>query len=342
MTGATRPAGLERRYRRLLRWYPRSFRAEQGEEMLAVLMAGAADGQRRPRPKESANVITSALGMRWQAATSRVPDPGWADGLAMFSLAAPLFLLVIDVLEVVLPYRLPENVFSRPFGAAQQIGGLSLLSQRGFDFAAGGQVIIAVLVLLGLRRLALAAIAAAAVYWIVTQYWIPEPLQLFSTGVYLLGGVALIASPDLKGLKGLRGGRHLMRWGHGVALLLIAVAVQISTIRYDMLAGPGRFLLGPGRADTAPYTAASVALAVIAAGLMVVFKLNRYLLLLLAALLYPYVMQLAFSPGASGSDLIGSPTPVHLAVLYLPLLLLAGAAALVAVRLRAGGQPASA
>jgi hypothetical protein len=61
------------------------------------------------------------------------------------------------------------------------------------------------------------------------------------------------------------------------------------------------------------------------------------LLLLFAALLYPYVMQLAFSPGASSSDLIGSPTPVHLIVLYLPLLLLAGAAVFVAVRLRAVG-----
>jgi hypothetical protein len=36
MTGA---AEVERRYRRLLRWYPRPFRAERGEEMLAVLMA---------------------------------------------------------------------------------------------------------------------------------------------------------------------------------------------------------------------------------------------------------------------------------------------------------------
>jgi hypothetical protein len=238
--------------------------------MLAVLMASAADGQRRPRLKESANVITSALEMRWQAATSWAPDPGWANGLATFSLAAPLFLLVIDALEVALPYRPPENVFSRAFGASQQIGGLSLLSQRGFELAAGGQVIIAVLVLLGLRRLALAAIAAAAIFWIVTPYWIPEPLQLFSTGVYLLGGAALIASPGLKGLRSPRRGRHLMRWGHWVALLLIAVAVQISTLRYNMLAGPGRFLLGPGRADTAPYLAASVALVVIAVGLMVV------------------------------------------------------------------------
>ena len=39
---------LERAYRRLLAWYPREFRRENGQEILAVLMAGAPDGQRRP------------------------------------------------------------------------------------------------------------------------------------------------------------------------------------------------------------------------------------------------------------------------------------------------------
>jgi hypothetical protein len=41
-------AHLERAYRRLLAWYPRAFRRENGQEILAVLMACATDGQRRP------------------------------------------------------------------------------------------------------------------------------------------------------------------------------------------------------------------------------------------------------------------------------------------------------
>jgi hypothetical protein len=40
----TDSSGLERRYRRLLALYPRAFRTEREEEMLAVLMAGAAEG----------------------------------------------------------------------------------------------------------------------------------------------------------------------------------------------------------------------------------------------------------------------------------------------------------
>ena len=39
-------AQLERRYRRLLACYPRAFRPENSEEILAVLLACAQDGQR--------------------------------------------------------------------------------------------------------------------------------------------------------------------------------------------------------------------------------------------------------------------------------------------------------
>jgi hypothetical protein len=55
---------LERAYRRLLAWYPRAFREENGPEILAVLMAGARDGQRRPGLAGSADLIGSGLWMR--------------------------------------------------------------------------------------------------------------------------------------------------------------------------------------------------------------------------------------------------------------------------------------
>jgi len=56
--------GLERRYGRLLACYPRAFRREHEQEILAVLMAGADEGQQRPRPGEAANLIKHALWMR--------------------------------------------------------------------------------------------------------------------------------------------------------------------------------------------------------------------------------------------------------------------------------------
>jgi hypothetical protein len=53
----TDQANLERGYRRLLACYPRAFRRENGQEILAVLMACAPDGQRRPGPVLAATMF---------------------------------------------------------------------------------------------------------------------------------------------------------------------------------------------------------------------------------------------------------------------------------------------
>jgi hypothetical protein len=57
-------ASLERGYRRLLACYPRAFRRENEEEILAVLLATAHQDQRRPGPAISADLIRSGLLMR--------------------------------------------------------------------------------------------------------------------------------------------------------------------------------------------------------------------------------------------------------------------------------------
>lgn len=64
------PASLERGYRRLLAWYPRWFRQENEEEILAVLMACAQDGQTRPGLEAAADLLKGALRMRLR------PRPG--------------------------------------------------------------------------------------------------------------------------------------------------------------------------------------------------------------------------------------------------------------------------
>jgi hypothetical protein len=78
----------------------------------------------------------------------------------------------------------------------------------------------------------------------------------------------------------------------------------------------------------------SVGLAAVAAGLAVALRVDRYFLLLLAAMLYPYAVQIAFaasSPDRFNADLIGQPTPGHVTLLYLPLALLTGWTILAAV-----------
>jgi hypothetical protein len=63
-TTTSASSGLERGYRRLLAWYPRSFRKENEEEILTVLLATAREDQRRPSLGESADLIKGAVRMR--------------------------------------------------------------------------------------------------------------------------------------------------------------------------------------------------------------------------------------------------------------------------------------
>jgi hypothetical protein len=61
---ASSSAPLERAYRRLVGLYPRSFRRESTEEIIAVLLATAREGQRRPSLAETADLLRGALRMR--------------------------------------------------------------------------------------------------------------------------------------------------------------------------------------------------------------------------------------------------------------------------------------
>ena len=64
---------LERRYRRLVSCYPRSFRRDSEDEILAVLMACARPGQRWPGPAECADLLASAVRMRMGPGRSSPP-----------------------------------------------------------------------------------------------------------------------------------------------------------------------------------------------------------------------------------------------------------------------------
>ena len=64
---------LERRYRRVLACYPKAFRRESEDEILAVLLATAAEGQRRVGLAESADLIMGAV--RMHLGMSRAPRP---------------------------------------------------------------------------------------------------------------------------------------------------------------------------------------------------------------------------------------------------------------------------
>jgi hypothetical protein len=69
----TEPALLERRLRRVLTCYPRPFRREHEEEILAVLMAGVEDGRWRAGWAASADLIRAAASLWLRGGTPRVP-----------------------------------------------------------------------------------------------------------------------------------------------------------------------------------------------------------------------------------------------------------------------------
>jgi hypothetical protein len=92
--------GLERRYRRLLACYPRTFRREYEQEILSVLMAGAEEGQQWPRPREAADLIKRAVWMclRPRAPRSQ-PTVFWA--VVLMYVCAALRLLGVQTLPAI-------------------------------------------------------------------------------------------------------------------------------------------------------------------------------------------------------------------------------------------------
>ena len=83
---------LERRYRRLLAWYPWAYRQEHEDERLGGLLAGAA-GRRRPGLGDSADLMLGGLRMRARYAARSFPESDLAEALAVVLLLVPVLLL---------------------------------------------------------------------------------------------------------------------------------------------------------------------------------------------------------------------------------------------------------
>jgi hypothetical protein len=92
---------LERRYRRLLAWYPAACRAANADDMLGVALARSAPGQRWPEPGEAVNLIVSGIGERLGG---MLRQPDHRDTAAVLAIAGPLLLAAAAVRTMASPF----------------------------------------------------------------------------------------------------------------------------------------------------------------------------------------------------------------------------------------------
>ena len=106
---------LERAYRRLLACYPREFRHENEQEILAVLMAGAPHGQRRPGLAEAADLIRSGLWLRLRPSVPRSARTVRAAVKLMYAGAAVSTVNLVILLSLTVDIRGSASWLSTPF-----------------------------------------------------------------------------------------------------------------------------------------------------------------------------------------------------------------------------------
>jgi hypothetical protein len=119
---------LERGYRRLLAWYPQSFRRDSEDEIVAVLLSTAEEGQRRVRAAEAADLIRGALRMRLRPAC---PPPRSVRGAVRLMCAGSVAQLAAAVTMIVTAGTVRAAIASQPgLAAVQRSQELSLLTFR--------------------------------------------------------------------------------------------------------------------------------------------------------------------------------------------------------------------
>lgn len=264
---------LELRYRRLLLAYPRGYRQTTGTELLWVLLASASDGQRWPTPADAADLIVHGLLERFRVWRQPDGSPRWQDGMALFSVAAPMLILIIGLLDTT--------------RWASSLPALAL-------YAA-----LAAAARLGWRRTALAVLGLSACYSLLVfgvLHSLPNagtiaawPSGHFLVTFWVLEAVALSCSAGLRGSQLLSWRATLgitvtgvllggLWWSQGIGYRLGWLAVLTAALA--ILAGSSR----PGRW---------------AAALFLLFALPYALIYPLAPLQGPAMLTLIYLPQAA-------------------------------------------
>lgn len=300
---------LERRYRRLLAWFPAEYRREYGEEMISVLLASAPEGRRRPRLADAFDLMTGGLRARLRRRGGGLIDAHWPDSLAVCSVALPLMLLAalaVNYLWNLLP-------------------ALDFYGVSDFYLPALALALPPLIALRYRRTAAVAALVAAAWFWFLLlrslTVWI-DGLEASYCVALLVQAIALAGSP------GPRRAVAVMTWKTWLVLSAAGITMGAASIYY------------PWSLRTWPAAAVVFAfLAAVGAGLVVTLPTPAALrlLLLLAVPAVPCAVWVLQFTAAMAGDASQDPFPV---LVFLPLLLLACASVAAAWQARRGSKAA--
>jgi hypothetical protein len=181
---------LERGYRRLVACYPRSFRKENQEEIIAVLLATSRDGQQRPGLAESADLLAGAF--RMHMGLSRAPR-SVLTAVRLMCLGAVAELGVLVTALVTWGSIRAHAVAHYPHYAAQ-------VSRLVNDDVTADMVILPILILAwlwvawgngrGSQLARVAAIVFAALYTLVLAINLSEGVALLAPAALIVSGVS--------------------------------------------------------------------------------------------------------------------------------------------------------
>ncbi len=309
-------SALERRYRRLLAWYPAEHRRTYGEEMIGVLLAATPQGRMRPRAADIADMIRGGLRTRLRLGPPRRADVCWRDSLAAASVVIPAFLVFYELAY----FAYVAYEMRSPDGAL----GLTYVTRNLVILA----IIMAFIVLppvLAYQGFRLAALTVCLVQVLFYNYLAISTFdaKVATVGIApsfalscLLEAVAIAYSP------GPRRAKNLLTPKTWLAITLVALATAVI----------GSQVLTP-RTASPPRITVMAAVAIVAAvglGLTIPSHVASRLFLLLAGPVFPAALAIA------GVDLFSS--SYDLTFIYLPTLAIAGVAATFSVRSRHRGE----
>jgi len=298
---------LERRYRRLLVWFPAEHRREYGEEMISVLLASTPQGRRRPRLADAFDLMTGGLRARLRQRGAELSDARWPDALAVCSVALPVTLLAALAVNY-LWNLLPALDFSGVSDFYLPVLALALPPLIALRYR---------------RTAAVVALVAATWFWFLLlgslTVWI-DGLEASYCVALLVQVIALAGSP------GPRRAAAIMTWKGWMVLSAAGITMGAASIYYPW--------------SLRTWQAAAVVfafLAAVGAGLVVTLPTPtalRLLLLLVVPAVPCAVWVLQFTAAMAGN---ASQDPFPL-LAFLPVLLLACVSAVAAWQARRGSK----